>query len=147
MGFLNAEELQDLEITYTEMAEKLQQKYPQEVFPSITEYVSVEPNAFEKSFEKYKDIKVSQEEYVKLFQDVIDLLGLPHKVVVSDQVSSIFDGDRELKIPNSKAYEKLRLERVLELISHEITSHYVNQYNGEQFFHGVRTWKNVEKEE
>lgn len=91
-------------------------------------------------------IKISQADYVKIFELVLEILDLPQRIDVSEKYSSIFDGADRLGIPKNQDYENLSLARILELIRHEF-GHYINQKNSEIFLHGVRGAKNVEKEE
>lgn len=138
------EERKRFEELYEKMKNFIETKH-QKKLPDLDDFVEEKP--LRDDLEKFKNIMISREEYVKIFQLVIDMMGLHQKVVVSDQFSSIFDGAHELGIPGNDSYKNLSLSRVLELIAHEIRGHYVNQKNGEKFACGIRSAGDIEKEE
>lgn len=130
---------------YQEMREFACQKFPGHTIPELTNFVEEKPKRDDLA--DLSDIHIPRENYIKIFQVAIDMMHLPQKVEINENLSSIFDGAKTLGIPASKAYETLSLARVLELISHEIRTHYVNQRNGERFANGARSAGDIEKEE
>lgn len=95
----------------------------------------------------FENIPISRQDYVKIFEMVIEIMGLHQKVEISEEYSSVFDGEKILGIPAKSDYASLPLSRVIELLSHEILVHYVNQQNSDTFLCGIRGAGNIEKEE
>lgn len=89
---------------------------------------------------------ISREKYVNIFRDVFDLLWLDFEVIVEER-SSVYDWEKHLWIPSSKAYKKLSIWRVIELISHEIESHSSNLRNNQKILWSFRWAWNLIKEE
>lgn len=140
---LSDEEKTELQAHYDEMREKILQKFPDLQIPDLADF---EADSTRNDLKNLSAIKISQADYVKIFELVLEILDLPQHIDVSEKYSSIFDGADRLGIPKNKDYESLSLARILELIRHEF-GHYINQKNSEIFLHGVRGAKNVEKEE
>ena len=140
---LSDEEKRELQEHYDEMREKILQKFPDLRIKDLSDFKA---DSTRNDLQNLSEIKISQENYVKIFELVLEILDLPQRIEVSEKYSSIFDGADLLGIPKNQDYENLSLSRILELIRHEF-GHYINQKNSEIFLHGVRGAKNVEKEE
>jgi len=90
---------------------------------------------------------ISRDKYSKLFSFIItELYKMPQKVIITN-ASSIYDGENFLEIPNKDTHKELTYKRVLELIVHEIESHYINSFNNKILLWNFRWARNLEKEE
>lgn len=125
--------------TMTKVFMTLQSEYP--FLKKIQEPDIVTKN----TFQDLSTTKIRRDSYVKLLQKCFDFYELDIPIIV-DQRSSIYDGSDALYIPDSKAYEALSLQRVLQLIIHEIEVHYLTDKNN-TLIRGLRWWRNLLKEE
>ena len=73
--------------------------------------------------------QITREVYMQIFEDVLDIYNIDTSVQLSETIGSIYDGEDALYIPNSKEYTHLSIKRVIELIAHEIETHYIIQAN------------------
>lgn len=90
---------------------------------------------------------ISREDYVKIYNFILEeIYELPQKVVIT-KASSIYDWNIFLEIPDNNSHNFIKTSRFLGLISHEIESHYINLYNNELLLWWFRWAKNLEKEE
>ncbi|MEF2175984.1 MAG: hypothetical protein V3575_05910 [Candidatus Absconditabacteria bacterium] len=89
---------------------------------------------------------VNRDDYVRIFHLVFQIYGIQKSVII-DERSSIYDGDDAFYIPSAEAYEKLELQRVLQLIQHEIETHYIIQSNNEKLLGTFRGGNNLLREE
>ncbi len=69
------------------------------------------------------DTKISREDVVKIFQKVLKIYDINKPVLISKWRSSIYDWEDGLEIPDN--YTTIRLGRILCLIQHEISTHYL----------------------
>lgn len=102
------------------------------------------------STDQYKKLlwkKVSREDYVRIFELVLEIYWIDKPVIVREWLSSIYDSDEWLLIPAGKADETRSLYNVLQLIKHEIESHYINLVNNEKVLWSFKWGKNLDKEE
>jgi hypothetical protein len=91
--------------------------------------------------------KIKRDDYIKLFNYILEnIYWLEQRAIITD-ASSIYDWDIYLEIPNKETHEELTYKRVLELIVHEIESHYINAYNNKIILWKFRWARNLEKEE
>ena len=91
--------------------------------------------------------KIKRDDYIKLFNYILEnVYWLEQRAIITD-ASSIYDGDVYLEIPNKETHAELTYKRVLELIVHEIESHYINSYNNKKILWKFRWARNLEKEE
>ncbi|USN54438.1 MAG: hypothetical protein H6765_07905 [Candidatus Peribacteria bacterium] len=90
--------------------------------------------------------KISREVYAQVFALALDFYGLEIPVVV-DERSSIYDGWSALHIPANEGYETLPLQKVIELIQHEIETHYLIQANTKYLLGDIRGGANLLREE
>jgi len=91
--------------------------------------------------------EIDRDDYIKLFNYILEnIYWLEQRAIITD-ASSIYDWDVYLEIPNKQTHEKLTYKRVLELIVHEIESHYINSYNNKIMLWKFRWARNLEKEE
>lgn len=98
--------------------------------------------------ELLNDLLIPREQYIPLFESVLALYGIDIPVYI-DQRSSVYDGVDGLYIPDSKSYENVSAARILELIAHEIETHYIVQYNTKILLWDAKVqWAwNLEREE
>lgn len=143
-GKFSPEEKKRFEELYDKIRNYIFQKHQQEI-PALMDFVEEKP--LRDDLKKFEKIKIPREEYIQIFQMVIDMMGLPQRVEINPNLSSIFDGEKILGIPASDEYSELSLSRILELVSHEIRGHSVNQRNGEKLAGGIRSAGDIEKEE
>ncbi len=66
--------------------------------------------------------------YVQIFAHVFAIYGIEKPIRIESR-SSMYDGVDAFCIPDSPWYETLSLQRVLELVCHEIEIHYLVQHN------------------
>lgn len=90
--------------------------------------------------------KIPRGEYVKIMNLVLCILEIDRKVVVSD-VKNVVATNDEIKIPNTEKYQELTLQRVIELISHEIEGHMVANMNNLTNIWNLRSVSYIAKEE
>lgn len=111
---LTPEEQED----FTSYIEQVRSSFSYEIFDEkqVLE-AQIEQNMF---LEK----EISREAYVKIFEMMFVVYGIDKPVLV-DERSSIYDWVDALCIPSGDEYATLPLNRVLNLIAHEIETHYV----------------------
>lgn len=90
--------------------------------------------------------QIPRDIYKKVFELSLSFYGLKVPVVI-DERSSIYDGWSALHIPDSAWYATLPLQKVIELIQHEIETHYVIQANTKYLLGSMRGWSNLLREE
>lgn len=90
--------------------------------------------------------EISRENYVKILKLAMEIYGIEKPIIVEER-SSIYDGEEYLGIPNSEAYKTLKTQRILELIQHEIETHYIIEKNNAQTLGKFRWAKNLPREE
>ncbi len=90
--------------------------------------------------------EISREDYTKIFKLVMGIYGIDKPVKIEKR-SSIYDGEDYLGIPDSEWYSSLPLWRVLQLIQHEIETHYIIEKNNSQTLWKFRWWDNLPREE
>ncbi len=107
-----------------------------------------EKSESDKANDDMLDKLISREDYIKIFQLVFEIYGI-NKPIIVDERSSIYDWENALYIPDSKAkaYDNLKLKRVLQLIQHEIETHYIIEKNNNNVLWKFRWAKNLEREE
>ena len=90
---------------------------------------------------------VSRENYIKIFNYILEnIYELEQRTIITD-ASSIYDWEKFLEIPSKDTHMYLTYKRVLWLIVHEIESHYINSYNNKLLLWSFRWARNLEKEE
>jgi len=106
-------------------------------------------NPYKTITEEYKffNKKISREKYIKIFNFILkDIYWVKQRAIITE-VSSIYDGEKFLEIPNKDTHKELTIKRILELIVHEIEAHFINTHNNEILLNGIK-WKwFLEKEE
>ena len=101
----------------------------------------------QKSKFKFWNYDISRENYIKIFNFILEnIYELPQKAIITN-ASSIYDWEKFLEVPNKDTHKNLTYKRVLELIVHEIDSHYINWYNNKILLWEFRWARNLEKEE
>lgn len=110
-----------------------------------------EPELSKENLHKYEthDVlrqEISRENYVKVLKLAMEIYGIKKPVVVEER-SSIYDGEDYLGIPESDWYKTLKLTRVLQLIQHEIETHYIIEKNNSQTLWKFRGSWNLQREE
>jgi hypothetical protein len=75
--------------------------------------------------------EISRENYTKVLKLAMEMYGIEKPVRVEER-SSIYDGEDYLGIPDSEGYKTLKIQRILELIQHEIETHYIIEKNNAQ---------------
>jgi hypothetical protein len=99
-----------------------------------------------KGFSAVFSIKIHQDDYMKIFDSVFELYGLPQRTLISN-VGSIYDGEKFLEIPNKKTYEYKSIKYILSLLLHEVMAHTINLENTKKYLWNFRWSHNLEKEE
>jgi len=90
---------------------------------------------------------VSRDDYIKIFNYILkNIYNFEQRAIITN-ASSIYDWELFLEIPNKETHDKLTWKRILELIVHEIESHYVNLHNNKILLWWFRWARNLEKEE
>ena len=90
---------------------------------------------------------VSRDNYIKIFNYILkNIYNLEQRAIITN-ASSIYDWEKYLEIPNKETHSELTYKRVLELVVHEIESHYINWYNNKILLWEFRWARNLEKEE
>jgi len=92
------------------------------------------------------DCLIPREEYIRLFSIVFDFYGFDIPIIV-DERNSIYDWQDALYIPRSESYDSLSLRRVLNLIAHEIETHYIVLHNTNQLLWWIKWANNLSREE
>ncbi len=118
-----------------------------QTFPYITDSAQNDKNESKNS--KTFDIlsrEISRENYVKVLKLAMEIYWIEKPVIVEER-SSIYDGEDYLGIPESDAYKTLKTQRVLELIQHEIETHYIIEQNNAQTLGKFRWGWNLPREE
>jgi len=90
---------------------------------------------------------IKREYFMEIYDYILkEIYNFPQRCKIT-WADSIYDGEKFLEIPNNDKSKEITYEIFLNLISHEIESHYVNSYNWKQIFWNFRGAKNLEKEE
>lgn len=89
---------------------------------------------------------IKRETYVRLFELTFAYYGIDKPVLV-DARSAVYDAPNALYIPDDSSYEMLKLQRVLELLVHEIETHYLIQENSAKTLGDLRGANNLIREE
>ena len=90
--------------------------------------------------------KIHRDDYMKIFDHVFELYGLPQRTLISN-VGSIYDWEKYLEIPNKKTYEYKNIKSILSLLLHEVMAHTINLENTKKYLWNFRWAHNLEKEE
>lgn len=119
----------------------------QQSFPYITDSTQNDKNESKNS--KTFDIlsrEISRQDYVKVLKLAMEIYWIEKPVIIEER-SSIYDGEDYLGIPESDWYKTLKLTRVLQLIQHEIETHYIIEKNNSQTLWKFRGSWNLQREE
>ncbi len=95
---------------------------------------------------KFLKQKIDRKDYRKIFDMVCEMYWLPQRTKLTS-AGSIYDGDNFLEIPRFNSHAQIPLGRLLQLLTHEIESHYINSYNWKILLWNFRGAKNLPKEE
>ncbi len=147
---LNEKERNEYVGFYKKLIAELKEWGYKEDIPDIENYLYKEPerDSFTKNIlERFKNIEIPREDFMQILQLYIDAHGLWIKVVLDPNVSSIYDSQNELLIPENKSTETYRLDQTLFLKIHEVWTHYINQKITQNAWIQVRWAWNVEKDE
>lgn len=138
--------------------EEQKEKLTPEEQEKILKYLSILKNKFS-SIDENMEIKethieidnilkkdILREDYVKILQMVMNIYAIDKPIKVEER-SSIYDGETHLWIPESDAYKTLKLQRILELIQHEIETHYIIEENNKKTLWNFRWAGNLQREE
>jgi len=144
---------------YEETKEKLTENEREEYEQYLTDIKKLIPeheytyenNNFTKNKEKVRineilNSDIWRKEYIRIFHLVFDILWLNINIK-EDERSSIYDWEDTLYIPTSEKYDSMSKKRVIEIIVHEIESHYNNLFTNFDLIWNFRSAWNVEKEE
>ncbi len=89
---------------------------------------------------------IERENYVRIFELALAFYGIQKPVIV-DSRSSIYDAPEALYIPNDFAYDTLKMQRVLQLLAHEVETHYLIQENNVIVLGDLKGAQNLMREE
>lgn len=104
-------------------------------------------NPTTKLFEKLSNVSIPRDTIINLMQWSIGSQWMRQTVKLSNRKNP-YDGPEIFEFPNSEDYASLSFERVLRLLVHEISGHYINQATHEAGVNGnTRLDGNIEKEE
>lgn len=118
-----------------------------QIFPYIIDTKeSLEKVAQKNEKSEILNQEISRENYVKILKLALEIYGIEKPVIIEER-SSIYDGEDYLGIPESEAYKTLKIQRILELIQHEIETHYIIEKNNTQTLGKFRWAKNLQREE
>lgn len=114
-------------------------------------FLSTDSKIWEKKAEKSEipDIlnqEILRESYVKIFEIIFEIYWINKEIKIEER-SSIYDGEDYLGIPESDAYKTLKIQRILELIQHEVETHYIIEKNNSQTLGKFRGRDNLQREE
>jgi len=90
---------------------------------------------------------VPRERYVAALRVAMGFYGLGLSVEVDAGFGSVYDGECGLKVPASREYAALPAQHVLDLILHEIETHFLTLFNGRASLGGLRTPGYLSREE
>lgn len=123
------------------------ESYLQKLTPHLPkDYSFSEVAPKQSNIPEYLSKKIPREDYMKIFDIVFEIYGLPQRTVMGD-VGSIYDREDNLYIPKEKWYAEGSIISVLSLISHEIEGHYINLHNNRELIWNIRGAHELEKEE
>lgn len=100
--------------------------------------IRLDPNIFQ--------FPIARKDYICLFENVLSLYGLD-VAVVQEERSSIYDRSDALCIPIHPSYDTLSLFRILQLIAHEIETHYIIKHNNRLILGDFAWWWHIAREE
>lgn len=115
------------------------------ILPKNYNYIRQNPLA-QKELGKVFQTQIGRDDYVKIFNLVFEIYKLPQRAKVTG-VSSIYDGEKFLEIPDRSLYKTKTLKSILQLMLHEIMAHTVNLENTKRRLGEFRGANNLEKEE
>lgn len=150
--YLTPEQDQQFKDIYNKLIQQIKKKpeYKDILFPDLESYKKKKITVNEitnVALKKAENIDIPREIYMKLWQQYIDAMWLRQKVLLNPGASSLYDGPDSLDVPDSTDYEDRKLIKVLSLMTHEISAHYVNQSTTENNGFQIRWAWNVVKEE
>ena len=127
---------------FLEYLQKLKQNFP---------YIIDVKETWKKDVQKKENSEIlkqeiSRENYTKVLKLAMEIYWIEKPVIIEER-SSIYDGEDYLGIPNSEAYKSLKTQRILELIQHEIETHYIIEENNSQTLGKFRGANNLPREE
>lgn len=92
------------------------------------------------------DVLVSRSIYIHLFELAFTFYGINIPIII-DERSSIYDSHDALYLPIHESYDTLALRKVLELIAHEIETHYIVLHNTDRLLYGIKWGWSLTREE
>lgn len=92
--------------------------------------------------------EIDRENYVKVFRLVLDILGFSDiKVEINEKKWNFSASSEKISIPANKDYEKLKIKKIIDLISHEIETHTVTNKNNQNLVGFVKPiWYQTKEE-
>lgn len=146
--FLSDSEQERYKVIYDSLVTILSNTFPYEAFEDLdTHEIPLKDTNHSIETEIAKDLKISRQEYMSLWQIYINANNLKQNVIDSDNASSIYDWPQKLEIPTWSEYDSMSLFNVVRLMVHEVWVHYINQDISESNNFRIRWAKNLEKEE
>ncbi len=92
------------------------------------------------------DTLIYRDDYIDLFALVFDFYHLKVSIKI-DERNSIYDGHDAMYIPNNDKYAFLPLRKVLNLIAHEVETHYIVLHNTDKLLWWIKWSHNLAREE
>ena len=99
-----------------------------------------------KNSSEIPDVEINRDDYVKIFELIYEIYWIKKHVNIS-WVTNVTDLDESLEIPDNKEYSKLKLSKVLELINHEIETHWITLHNNKLLLGNIKWWWQLNREE
>lgn len=97
---------------------------------------------------KILENKIKRKDYIEIFKLAIEIIWIKLKVVIDNKVWNISVSENwYLKIPAKNEYKELKIKEILDLISHEIETHWIIMTNNENLFCWIRSvWYQIKEE-
>jgi hypothetical protein len=111
-------------------------------------YIYSTPKTAKKIDTDFLQTKLSREEYIPLFNEVLKWLkNWNHIAQVKENISSVCDTQDSIDFPNTQKFDTLTIERILTLMNHECEAHSISDHNSQAVIWKIRwAWSTMKDE-
>lgn len=94
------------------------------------------------------DKEIERKDYIKIFELTLKILGINDiKVETDEKTWNLKVSPGKIHIPTNKNYDKLKIKKIIDLISHEIETHVITQKNNENLVWFIKPiWYTIKEE-
>jgi len=138
-----SENIDELKLTYNYINNLLNQNRPEltneerKIIKELLKFISSKINFIKSSKQNKNNTKqnsyinklnkkISSEELKEIFKLIFEIYWINKPIILDDDVSNIYDSEEKLILPKKQKYS---ISKLLELIAHEIETHYITKLN------------------